>query len=179
MSYAESRSKLANLLIKAGYNVAKSLRAVRYPYVESYQMKHNYAFYDSFTEDIMQYQADRDKDSFETLSDGGFAFIDDKEYRHLGNKNIAKAHLYITSNRISVWQADGYNGTWWWSNRLTVTAKYRHKYPKDIIVDSFKSIGSPYGGVAQSEGEYGHQEGTIPLPEGGWLEVELPEEQAE
>ena len=176
MSYAETRSKLANLLIKAGYNVAKSLRAVRYPYIEAYQLRHNDTFYDApYTKDIIQYQVDRDTDNYKIVADGGFVQIDDKEYRILGNKSTVKAHLYIYSGRIQTWNYFYGHGVWWWSYKLRIIAKYRHKYPNNKIIDAYDIVGKSRGGVAEVEDEYGHQEGLVPLPEGGWLEVELPE----
>lgn len=176
MSYAETRSKLANLLIKAGYDVVKSLKAVKYPYIESYQLRHNDTFYDSFTKDIIQYQVDRDLGNFDVVADGGFVLINDTEYRILGNKNTVKAHLYIHSGRIGFWNYFYGHGVWWWSYKLRIIAKYRHRYPNNKIVDAYDIVGKGRGGVAEVEDEYGHQEGFVPLPEGGWLEIELPEE---
>tara|TARA_X000001036_G_C20394768_1_gene690147 strand:+ start:110 stop:658 length:549 start_codon:yes stop_codon:yes gene_type:complete len=182
MAYAESRSKLANLLIKAGYNVAKSLRAVKYPYIESMQIIHNLTFVDYLTKDIKQYE--NPKDNFVTVPENGFAHTIDTEYKILGNKSKAKAFLRISQARVDHWknyytQTSGYlfDGTWWYSYVLKVIIKYRHKYPINEIRDSVKTIGSPKNGVATVGGDYGHQEGTIPIPLGGWLEVELPDEQ--
>lgn len=179
MSYAETRSKLANLLIKAGYNVAKSLRAVKYPYLESIQLKHNRSFYDYLTKDIKQYE--KTKDDFTNTGEKGFSYISDTEYEILGNKNKAKAFLRISQDRVDHWKNYGggnqYTGTWWYSFTLKVIAKYRHRYPNNKAIDAFKTIGSPQYGVATVGGDYGHQEGTIPIPDGGWLEVELPDEQ--
>ena len=179
MAYAETRSRLANLLIKAGYNVAKSLRAVKYPYIESLQLKHNTYYWDYLTEDIIKYQSEGDK--YIRTSKDGFAHTDDKDYKILGNIQKAKAFLRISQARVNVWQSLGggsqYTGTWWWSEPLKVRAKYRHKYPENKIIDSYKSIGTGFGGVATVGGDYGEQEGTIPIPDGGWLEIILPEEQ--
>lgn len=177
MSYAESRSKLANLLIKAGYNVAKSLKAVKYPYIESMQLIHNLTFWDSgFTKDIKEYE--NPKDNFLTVAENGFAYTNDTEYEILGNKNKAKAFLRISQNRVTYWKlVYSTTGTWWYSYALKVRAKYRHKYPNNQIQDAVKTIGIPRFGIATVGGDYGHQEGTIPIPEGGWLEVELPDEQ--
>jgi hypothetical protein len=178
MSYAESRSKLANLLIKAGYDVAKSLRAVKYPYIESMQLVHNLTFYDYLTEDIKQYE--NPQGDFVTVPESGFAHTVDTEYEILGNKNKAKAFLRISQARVNHWKNFGggnqYAGTFWYTYVLKVITKYRHKYPSNEIQDTVKTIGDSEFGVATVGGDYGHQEGTIPIPDGGWLEVELPEE---
>ena len=179
MAFAKTRSKLANLLIKAGYDVTKSLKAVKYPYLESLQLKHNISFHDYLTRDIKQYE--KEKDAFVNTGEKGFSYINDTDYKILGNNKRAKAFLRISQARVNHWQNFGggnqYTGTWWYSYELKVTAKYRHKYPTNEVVDVFKSIGTPKFGIATVGGDYGHQEGTIPIPDGGWLEVILPDEQ--
>lgn len=175
MVYAETRSKLANLLIKAGYNVAKSLRAVRYPYLESIQLMHNEYFYSINTKSIRHYQTK--KDTYTLTDDEGYGRPDDRYYNILGNKQKAKAVLSVDSATLQFWI--DYNGVGipWYSYPLQVITKYRYKYPKDKIIDTYKTIGEGIGGYATSSGEYGLQEGTIPIPDGGWLEVILPDEQ--
>lgn len=175
MAYAETRSKLANLLIKAGYNVAKSLRAVRYPYLESIQLVHNEYFYDSYTESIKHYQTK--KDTYTLTDDEGYGRPDDREYNILGNKQKAKAVLLLDGSRVQIWTNYNGSGIPWYSYPLQAITKYRYKYPKDEIIDTYKTIGEATEGYATSGGEYGLQEGTIPIPEGGWLEVILPDEQ--
>lgn len=173
MSYAESRSKLANLLIKAGYNKAKSLRAVRYPYLESIQLIHNEYFWDINTRSKREYQESKDK--YIETDQAGFSKPDDKDYEILGNKQKAKAVLILDGSRVQIWT--NYNGLGipWYSYPLNVIAKYRYKYPKDEVIDTHATIGVAQDGYATSGGEYGLQEGEIPIPVGGWLEVELVE----
>lgn len=172
MSYAISRSKLANLLIKAGYNKAKSLRFVRYPYIETIQIVHNLTFHDSHTEDIRQYQ--NAKDEYVETDEDGFAHIDDTEYEILGNKKRAKAFLRISQSRVNYWQSFNYAGVPYYSYPLKVIAKYRHKYPRDEVQDSYGQDSGYKEGYATSGGDYGEKSARIPVPR-GWLEIELPE----
>lgn len=172
MSYAISRSKLANLLIKAGYNKAKSLRFVRYPYLESIQLVHNLTFHDNQTEDIRRYQ--NAKDEYVDADDDGFAHIDDREYEILGNKKRAKAFLRISQSRVNYWKSLNYAGVWWYSYPLKVVAKYRYKYPRDEVQDSYNQDSGYIFGVATSAGDYGEKSTAIPIPR-GWLEIILPE----
>lgn len=171
MSYAESRTKLANLLIKAGYNKAKSLKAVRYPYLESLQLIHNTTFWDSRTESVKEYQ-EKD-DIYVETEENGYSTTNDKLYNILGDIQKARAYLKIGSSAVSDWQNSGYRGTYFYSYPLQIIAKYRHKYPKDEEVDSLKTTDNYIEGYAESAGDYGHQETELPLPEGGWLKVEL------
>lgn len=174
MSYAESRTKLANLLIKAGYDKAKSLRAVRYPYLESIQLIHNEYFWDYNTKSKREYQYK--KDAYVETDEFGFGKPDDTEYQILGNKQLAKAVLVLDGSRVQIWTYINGIGIPWYSYPLNVIAKYRYKYPRDEVIDTHTTIGFAQDGYATSGGEYGLQEGVLPIPDGGWLEVELAEE---
>lgn len=177
MSYAVTRTKLANLLIKAGYDKAKSLNAVRYPYVEAIQLRHNQTFHAIGTKDVMKFQ--RKGDNYEKISESGFVTIQDTKYDMLAEYQKARAYLVITQDKVNIWQNAGYTGVPWWSYLLKVRLKYRHRYPRNEEIDAVKSIGTARGGYATTAGEHGNQENTIPLPVGGWEKIELLETNAE
>lgn len=172
MSYAVSRTKLANLLIKAGYDKAKSLRAVKYPYIESMQLIHNPKAYDSVIKSKQEYEDARKV--YEPVSEEtGYVYINDTDYGILSEHNKVRAYVIVTQQQID----DSYNGAKIWvSSKLKANIKFRHKYPYNREQDSLKTIGNITIGVASTAGEYGKKEGTIPLPIGGWEKIELPEE---
>ena len=170
MSYAESRSKLANLLIKAGYDKIKSLKAVRYPYVAGIQLKHNRYFWDARHKSIKFYEKATD---FIEMPESGYAQINDVEYKVLGDITRVKAFIRVTQETVNAWiEAYGF-GAYWYSYPLRVRVKYKHEYPSNEIVESYKSIGSGDFGIAGSGGDYGEKLDFIPLPMVGWLKVEL------
>lgn len=171
MSYAKARSKLANLLIKAGYNKAKSLRAVKYPYVESLIFRHTDEFWDTRQKSVRLYQVKQD--FVDIKSKNGFALINDKEYEILGDINKGKAFIRVTQENVDSWFAFYNVGAYWYSHPLKMIIKYRHRYPKNEIVDSYRTVGHGEFGIADTAGDYGIREGEIPLPQGGWLKVEL------
>lgn len=172
MSYAEARTKLANLLIKAGYDKAKSLRAVRYPYVSSLQLTHNIYYWDDRHKSIRSYQI---AEEFHETSETGFAQVGDKEYDMLGEITSVKAVIRITQETVDDWIESYGFGAYWYSYALKANIKYQHGYPRNNIQDSTRSIGNPQFGIAYSAGDYGEQKGYIPLPMGGWEKVELPD----
>lgn len=183
MSYAVARTKLANLLIKAGYDKVKSLKAVKYPYVEVLQFVHNHnsdggSYWDYDTESIIEYE--NGSNFVKLIQDYQIPFSNefpnDKSYKILGNISEAKVHLDVKQSSVNYWVALNGYGVPWWSQPLKIRAKYRHKYPRNVIVDSDRAIGYGYGGYASSGGEYGHQKGTMPLPKGGWGKIELLDE---
>jgi hypothetical protein len=110
-------------------------------------------------------------------ADSGFVHIADKDYGILGEKNKAKAFVEVTQQRINFVNSLNVSTTPWASVPLRLTVKYKNKYPKDEIIDSYKTIGRRKSGRTSVAGFFGHQEGEIPLPRGGWLEVELPSDQ--
>lgn len=182
MSYAVARTKLANLLIKAGYDKTKSLKAVKYPYVEILQFVHNHrangvSYWDYDTESIIEYE--NGGNFVKLIQDYQIPFSNefpnDKSYKILGDISEAKVHLDVKQNSVDWWLAYYGYGVPWWSQPLTIRAKYRHRYPTNEIKDSRRDIGTGYGGNATSGGEYGHHKGTMPLPEGGWEKIELPD----
>lgn len=170
MSYAEARSKLANLLIKAGYDKAKSLRAVKYPYIDAIQLTHDESniFFISH-----RFYEDSNKNFVEVNNKSGFVLLEDDEYKILGKKNKAKSFIEVTQERIDFLAQYNIQYTAWFSSPLTVMVKYQYEYPKKIIEDSFALIGDYKFGVTDVAGFFAHQEGVLPLPQGGWLEVEL------
>ena len=176
MGFASARSKLANLLIKAGYDKAKSLRAVKYPYVESIQLGHIKS--DTERNDGITIKSVRTyeyaESEFGTTDQDGFSYVNDLEYNMLGLKRQAKCHLDITIPAENATDDDEENDSVAWkSPTLKARLKYRHPYPENTVIDSVKAMGFEQEGTASSSGEYGHQQGIIPLPQGGWLEVEL------
>ena len=173
MSYAEARSKLANLLIKAGYNKKKSLKAVKYPYVESLIFRHTDEFWDSRQKSVRLYEGKQD--FIDIKSKNGFALINDKDYNILGDINKGKAFIRVTQENVDGWFEAYQHGAYYYSHPLKMTIKYRHGYPKSEIVDSYKTVGQGEFGIANVAGDYGIKEGEMPLPQGGWLKVELPE----
>lgn len=182
MSYAKARSRLANLLIRAGYNKTKSLRAVKYPYVDAVQFRHNRFFYGEYTESIKRYEWG---EGFKEISsEDGFEVIGDKQYNMLGEVTEGLAFLQIDQRDVDRWrelylEAYGLNGVWYYSYALKAVIKYRHLYPKNEIVDSVKTIGGEKSGIAEIAGEYGLQQGKIPLPADGWEKIEIDEESSE
>lgn len=172
MSYALARTKLANLLIKAGYDKKKSLKLVKYPYVETLHIRHNEFFWANNTKSIREYEF---QEGYVQTPDDGVVRPNDLEYTMLGEKSKVKAYLRITASDISYWQSAYGHGTWWYSHPIRLIVKYRHTYPRNEIIDSYKRIGTGNGGVATSAGDYGHQEGTIPVPVGGWEKIEIDE----
>jgi hypothetical protein len=180
MSYAEARSKLANILIKAGYNKAKSLRAVKYPYIESMQLSYNsninsvvlptpHKFYEDKNNTYIEVKYN-DPNNGNAVSTH-FVYLDDENYGILGEKNKVKAYVEVTQDRFdSTYNFGGLDAVWF-SFPLGVRLKYRHTYPKNEIIDSFKEIGRFSFGFTEVTGIFGIKEGTMPLPEGGWIKV--------
>ncbi len=171
MAYAVARTKLANLLIKAGYDKAKSLRAVKYPYIEAIQLRHIPSGGNLKSHKL--YQGSK-KNYIPVISEDGYVAVDDKDYGILGEKNKAKAFVEVTQERMDFLNSRGITVSGWVSLPLLLIAKYRHTYPKNIIIDSIVNIGELQFGFTSVAGFFGYQEGEIPLPRGKWLEVELP-----
>lgn len=171
MSFAVSRTKLANLLIKAGYDKAKSLRAVKYPYIEAMQLIHNQKAFDSLNPSKQEYQ-NANKVYKQVSDETGYAYVNDTNYGILPENNKVRAYAIVTQEDID----NSYNGTKLWvSQELKANIKYRHRYPDNTEQDSLKIIGDIQVGVASTAGRYGKKEDLIPLPLGGWEKIELPE----
>lgn len=163
MSYAKARSRFINLLIKAEYDPYKCIKAFKYPYVEALDIVHQ-----AFNGESQKfYQKERNYIPNGTKS---FVVVQDKEYRTRGGTQKVKAQVVVpdASNTNSGFYI-------WVSYKIELTTKYVYPYPNGEIRDTFTTIGRIQYGVSAG-GVEGVKEGVIPLPEGGWEKIIMPEE---
>lgn len=154
MAYQSSRSRLANLLIKATYNATKVLKAIKYPYVENVQFLHE-AISKSHTE------LETNDGEIRKSPATKFLLVTDSEYTALPEYSKLRGY------------ASHFNeGTPFLSGYVVAHIGYKNKYPKEYVENTTIDFGAE-----QTGNETGHrlgvQETELPLPFGGWEKIEL------
>lgn len=154
MAYQSSRSRLANLLIKATYNATKVLTAVKYPYVENVQFLH---------EAVTKSHTELETNSGEVRKSPAtkFLYMGDIEYRALPEHSKLRGYASHTDENTD-----------FESSEVIAHIGYKTKYPKEYVENTSITFGAFKSG-SDTGSKLGVQETDLPLPFGGWEKIEL------
>lgn len=154
MAYQSSRSRLANLLIKATYNATKVLTAVKYPYVENVQFLH---------EAVTKSHTELETNSGEVRKSPATKFLHMADIEYTALPKHSKLRGY----------ASHFNeGTPFLSGFVEAHIGFKNKYPKEYVENTSITFGIDKSG-SDTGSKLGVQETDLPLPFGGWEKIEL------